>query len=524
MSLSNEEKLFLAAIILAVAAFIISVAQVLQQYLATAEGYRRCQEKVVGPWKCYTKRPFQLKELRCETRFGTPFIELGAGLDREHCSLPSGHESLVRCESDLEVKASELQHGGNNEWVCWLQLLEEPQTFHRTLLLAFPREEESFMGTALPHNDQNHDDQSQCLRFPSFSVEPHSWDFMPSDVLKPLARIGVSDLAIFIRRLGLRWLQFRPSESVLRAEGNNLLLSSSYRRGIGCVVTFARLSWRNRFPEKYFMIPSIQADAMGFGILPALPNKSTAFNVCTTSGVINTMKEFEPSDDVIQRLEELTGRRDKFLYAFTDIIPLTAPFMRRRDSQVVRVPAPMERPSWIFVSNTGRAAFRDLLRDKVEEKTQEYRNCPGHAESLGSLRTKHETFANHIAINNIATRSDRDTATENGQDVNNLNRVHRLWGQMEEYFDDKAQEMEKRKDDLYSTLVQVHLKNAILADKYAEHVINQGSHRYHYDSNLREKIPKWNERMAEALGQYTYRSDYMEREMCESGYSIAIPW
>ncbi|QRD93384.1 hypothetical protein F9C07_2214904, partial [Aspergillus flavus] len=206
MSLTNEEKLSLAAIILAVAAFIISVAQVLQQYLATAEGYRRCQEKVVGPWKCYTKRPLHLKELRCETRFGTPFIELGAGLDRKHCCLPSGHGSLVRCESDLVVKASELQDGGNSEWVCWLQFLEELQTFHRTLLHVFPREEQSFMGTSVPD-----DDQSQYLRFPSFSVEPHSWDFMPSDVLKPLARIGVSDLATFIRRLGLRWLQFQPS-------------------------------------------------------------------------------------------------------------------------------------------------------------------------------------------------------------------------------------------------------------------------------------------------------------------------
>ncbi|KGO47924.1 hypothetical protein PEXP_037990 [Penicillium expansum] len=523
MSFTNEEKLSLAAIILAVAAFIISVAQVLQQYLATAEGYRRCQEKVVGPWKCYTKRPLQLKELRCETRFGTPFIELGTGLDRNHCSLPSGHESLIRRESDLVVKANELQHGGNNEWVCWLQLLEELHTFHRALLRAFPREEESFMATSLPHNDPNHDDQIQFLRFPSFSVEPHSWDFMPSDVLKPLARIGVSDLAIFIRRLGLRWLQFRPSESVLRAEGNNLLLTSSYLRGIGCVVTFARLSWRNRFPEEYFMIPNIQADAMGFGILPALPGKSTAFNVSTTSGVINTMKEFEPSDDVIQRLEELTGRRDKFLYAFTDIIPLTAPFMRRRGSQVVRVPAPMERPSWIFVSNTGRAAFRDLLRGKVEEKTQIYGNCPRHAESLGSLQTKHETFANHCAINRIATRSDRDKATKNGQDVHDLDLVHDLWDEMEKYFDDKAQEMERQKDDLYSTLVQVHLKNAVLADKYAEHNINQGNNKYPYDSNLRERIP-WNERMAEALGQYTYRFDYMEREMCESGYSSALNW
>jgi hypothetical protein len=286
---------------------------------------------------------------------------------------------------------------------------------------------------------------------------------------------------------------------------------------MGCVVTFSRLSWENRFPEEYFMIPCIQADAMGFGLLPAFPKKkkSAFFNISTASGVINTMKKFEPSDDVIQRLEELTARRDKFLYAFTDIIPLTAPFMHRRDSRIVRVPAPMERPSWIFVSNTGRAAFRALLRDEVEKKTQKYEKCPGRTKSL---RTRHESFDKHFVINHIAYRSDRDTAAENGQDVHDLNRVHHLWDNMEKYFEDKAKEMKGIKEELYSALVQVHLKNAVLADKYAEQVIDQKKNRYQYAPSLKERTPKWNERMAEALGQYTDRFDDMERGMCESGY------
>jgi hypothetical protein len=186
MSLTNEEKLSLAAIIFAVAAFIISVAQVLQQYLATAEGYRRCQEKVVGPWKRYTKRPFQWKQLRFETRFGTPFIQMGTFLDVNYAFLPSRQITLVKSESNLVVKASELQDDDNNEWVCWLQLLEELDTFHRTLLEAFPIEKSSCIPFSKSAEDR--DKQNQFLCFPSFSMEPHSWDFMPSDVLKPLAR------------------------------------------------------------------------------------------------------------------------------------------------------------------------------------------------------------------------------------------------------------------------------------------------------------------------------------------------
>jgi hypothetical protein len=255
---------------------------------------------------------------------------------------------------------------------------------------------------------------------------------------------------------------------------------------------------------------------MGFGLLPAFPNKSASFNVSTTSGVINTMKEFESSDEVIQRLEELTGRRDNFLYAFTDIIPLAAPFMRRRNSQIIRVPAPMERPSWIFVSNTGRAAFRYLLRNEVEERIRRHGDCAERAKSLSSLQTRYASFAEHFAIQHIAERSDWDRAKKNGQDVDILEQVHTLWDTMEEYFHDKAQDMQKKKVDLYSALVQVHLKNAVLADKYAERVIREGGNRYIY--HLEERIPKWNERMAEALGQYTYRFGYMESDMCESGY------
>jgi hypothetical protein len=186
MSFTNEEKLSLAAIVLAVAAFILSVAQVLQQYLATAEGYRRCQKKVMGPWKCYTKRSLRWRQLRCETRFATPFIQLGTVLDGNCCFVLPGHKSLVKGDNNLVVKTSELQEGDNNEWVCWLQLLEELQTFHRNLLIAFPLEEQVLGGNSV--SGRPYHGQDQYLPLPSFSVEPHSWDFMPSDVLKPLAR------------------------------------------------------------------------------------------------------------------------------------------------------------------------------------------------------------------------------------------------------------------------------------------------------------------------------------------------
>jgi type IV secretory pathway VirB6-like protein len=40
----------LVALIISLAAFATTVLQVLQQYLASADGYRRCAPSVIGPW------------------------------------------------------------------------------------------------------------------------------------------------------------------------------------------------------------------------------------------------------------------------------------------------------------------------------------------------------------------------------------------------------------------------------------------------------------------------------------------
>ena len=48
--MDNESKLALAALIIGLSALLITTSQLLQQIFGTAEGYRRCQSSVVGPW------------------------------------------------------------------------------------------------------------------------------------------------------------------------------------------------------------------------------------------------------------------------------------------------------------------------------------------------------------------------------------------------------------------------------------------------------------------------------------------
>jgi len=193
---TTDERLTWAAIILSGAAFIISVSQALQQYLATAEGYRRCQEQVLGPWADeYTDRKLRLKELRFETLFGTPRIILTPLFDQPQCfSYPNSH-SLVSGKGDLVRKLipceADVNSDSNPNWVCWLRLLEELKALHMGLLSSLPRDRKS-LGMegelANPHELQQLEDGSKFyFNFPSFIPEKQSWDFVPADVLKPLA-------------------------------------------------------------------------------------------------------------------------------------------------------------------------------------------------------------------------------------------------------------------------------------------------------------------------------------------------
>lgn len=74
--MDTTNALSIVAIVVASTAFLVTVSRVLQQYIATAEGYRRCQYAVMGQWAGFTYRKFRWSELHFETRFVTPHIRL----------------------------------------------------------------------------------------------------------------------------------------------------------------------------------------------------------------------------------------------------------------------------------------------------------------------------------------------------------------------------------------------------------------------------------------------------------------
>lgn len=52
---SKDTNIAVVALVVALVALLTTIGQLLQQYLATADGYRRCQQSVMGRWAKRTR-------------------------------------------------------------------------------------------------------------------------------------------------------------------------------------------------------------------------------------------------------------------------------------------------------------------------------------------------------------------------------------------------------------------------------------------------------------------------------------
>lgn len=220
--MSLEGTVALAALIIAVVALIPAVLQALQQYVATSEGYRRCQAPVIGSWSKRTRRRFRARELRFETLYAVPrftvrnwwpgvapntlyappdFCEDSGLVDRGF-----GHVTTV---------------GRHDESTTWLDLTNALYRQHRAV--------ETDIGA------RGTQPQSVTLKLglPCLSVLSRSWDFVPPDVTRPLAVTKVGDLIRIERRLGMNWIELDPVQGNFLAEGCGQTITSykTRRRG-----------------------------------------------------------------------------------------------------------------------------------------------------------------------------------------------------------------------------------------------------------------------------------------------------
>jgi hypothetical protein len=399
-----DTNLAVAALAIALVAFITALGQLLQQYFATADGYRRCQRSVMGGWAAKTKLRWRWREFRFETLYTTPNICLLYEYYDEHTRMsilgsatgatraaPISGSRQSMTDTMLSSRSTPRSSGRNHEMVCWVLLLHH---IHESTM--------SYSGVPAYR--------------PAVTFEERSWDFQVPDIVRPLATITVCDIAIIARRMGMQWKDFRPVDGILRAEGGGHIITSTLVRSLGLLVQYNYTRpptplWLT-VPERY--IPVSDSDALGFGIITGVGSiLGQDPPIGTTQEFINTLSILDLSGWCAVRMKEVARVDPGYSIPLADLVSMIMEMSRLRGTNLVHVPAPSNNMNGFSVSHYGRRAFCKCLEDYVSNKR--YRHGP---------QTEAVLQATRQLINNQPEWGEREFGLENQYSTDYLDLVH----------------------------------------------------------------------------------------------------
>ena len=247
--LDTSDIVAIVALIISIIAFVATFAQVLQQYFASATGYAKCDEKVIGEWSKHRKRIMRVRELRFEVQYEAPVIFLaepnntrGALPDRDLWVLEGTDDSYRKTRLLLPEDAKKRRdsmptyeqiHTADNERATWLELLVAVQRMER--------ESGDWQKMHFHRNPGKHKVQAFGERTLAVSVQSKvkSWDTMPSTLSKPYATTTMCHIIELAGALGLYWKEFNRNADKYRAEGNGYILTGSLV-GVWCSLSSSR--------------------------------------------------------------------------------------------------------------------------------------------------------------------------------------------------------------------------------------------------------------------------------------------
>lgn len=404
--MASSDTVSMIALAVALVALITTIGQVLGQFLATADGYRRCQASVMGGWAKLTHRHFRWSEMRFETTYTTPRF----GMDRHDQWMTMGREdarakATPRYLLDGTGKSMRATHCDvspdidTTELASWVKLIEALHVSSRRLLshsvtmrddapvvfhedVSMPGqlhqiiEKVSTMAVTIgsSKNSSTQDYLYLAPSFPSVRMQKRSWDFVPPEVVRPLAVATVSEIAVMARRLGMVWKQFEPLDGNLRAEGNGYTVTSVAVRSMGTVLqiglkdTWSASPWLVSLNELY--IPSEACDQLGFGILPGDRSLDILdYKIGTEEEILATLRlVVDPTHRAADRVKGILASNPGWTPGISDIIGLAAPMIRHYHRPIVRIPQPAGYATGLTLHKEGFVVFYNRLKDLIAER------------------------------------------------------------------------------------------------------------------------------------------------------------
>lgn len=475
--MASDSSISTVALIVALLALVTTIGQVLGQFLATADGYRRCQPSVMGRWAKLTRRKFRWSELRFETIYTTPYFGLGSYAEPYNWApTRSWNTKTARCPLDgtlssMETtfcKSSDVDHGNSTELASWVKFIEALHLNSRGTLKHAPearlKVSSDTQMTTFSASATSTLYAARSYRIFDVKFQQRSWDFVPPEVVRPLAMVDVSDIAVMVRRLGMIWKEFDPTEGNFRGEGNGHTVSSTTVRSMGTVL---QISIRDPLPRTYstkitetdaLYIPSENADKMGFGIVPGdITLGCPDYHLGTEDDVLATLRNVvDPSHQAAKQVKEILEINPGWTPAISDIIGFACPMIRQPKSSLVRVPQPAGYAVGLTYSEEGFVVFYRRLKDLVAERDARDEDVPAQTRSIlrqyEGLQSRYGEYWGNPNVGGQAVTT-RFTAF--------LDDLHTKHTAATHYFADLAAQFPGSKGFRYTDLMYSHIKHAV---------------------------------------------------------------
>jgi len=288
----TELFLAIAALVISIAAFFVSILQALQQYYSSARGYSSCGPAVIGKWAAFRHRIFRWYEFRFEVTFEVPVIFVArpsntrgpmGPTEKSKITVLDGSPESYRDshtrdkverdrEFDMNIRNSARVLTADNEAATWLDLLvaivsmeEESRRWQGKALKSHTggvlHSEEQRQGWSWPPTEAGGHTISVCIQ-----KKTKSWDTVPDHVTKPYATTTIAHLVELTAMLGIYWKVFDRGNDRYLAQGNGFILSGSNVDGLG--LTFSFLKKGPAHFEAGRVVPSYPVKELCFGLCP----------------------------------------------------------------------------------------------------------------------------------------------------------------------------------------------------------------------------------------------------------------
>ncbi|KAK0619578.1 hypothetical protein B0T14DRAFT_566413 [Immersiella caudata] len=288
----DQTELFIAvaALVLSVLAFVVSILQALQQYYSSARGYSSCGPTVIGKWAAFRHRRFLWSEFRFEVEFLTPVIfiarpsntrgPMGSTAQSKITVLDGSEESYKgACVLGEEEKKKEDSrkmaepgrvHTADNEAATWLDLLMAVQTME----VDSRRWQEKVLSR---YEGGDHETEGSSVEWPPKVAGGHSltvciqrkkksWDTLPENVTKPYATTTIAHMVELSAMLGIYWIVWNREDDRYLGQGNGFILSGSNVEGLG--LTFAIQKKGPTIWGAHRLVPHYLVKELCFGFCP----------------------------------------------------------------------------------------------------------------------------------------------------------------------------------------------------------------------------------------------------------------